>query len=69
MPPPPTDCLAAIGVRQMLAGMLKGVKAEFYAASSREPNVYRGRPFQIEAAIAFGGELPSDDHGSRDSIC
>lgn len=59
--PPPTDCLAPIGVRQMLAGMLKGVKAEFYAASSREPDVYRGRPFQIEAAIAFGGELPTED--------
>jgi DNA topoisomerase VI subunit B len=41
--------------------MLKGVKAEFYAASSREPDVYRGRPFQIEAAIAFGGELPTED--------
>jgi DNA topoisomerase-6 subunit B len=41
--------------------MLKGVKAEFYAASSREPDVYRGRPFQIESAIAFGGELPADD--------
>jgi DNA topoisomerase-6 subunit B len=61
LPPPPTDCLAPIGVRQMLAGMLKGVKAEFYAASSREPDVYRGRPFQIEAAIAFGGELPGDE--------
>ncbi len=61
LPSPPTDCLAPIGVRQMLAGMLKGVKAEFYAASSREPDVYRGRPFQIEAAIAFGGELPADD--------
>src|SRR5688572_24628864 len=61
LPPPPTDCLAPIGVRQLLAGMLKGVKAEFYAASSREPEVYRGRPFQIEAAIAFGGELPADD--------
>src|SRR4051812_4970838 len=60
LPSPPTDCLAPIGVRQMLSGMLKGVKAEFYAASSREPDVYRGRPFQIEAAIAFGGELPSD---------
>jgi DNA topoisomerase-6 subunit B len=61
LPPPPTDCLAPIGVRQLLAGMLKGVKAEFYAASSREPDVYRGRPFQIEAAIAFGGELPAND--------
>jgi DNA topoisomerase-6 subunit B len=59
--PPPTDCLAPIGVRQMLAGLLKGVKAEFYAASSRDPDVYRGRPFQIEAAIAFGGELAADD--------
>ena len=61
LPPPPTDCLAPIGVRQLLAGMLKGVKAEFYAASSRSPAVYRGRPFQIEAAIAFGGELKADD--------
>ncbi|MCY2950723.1 MAG: DNA topoisomerase VI subunit B [Planctomycetota bacterium] len=61
LPAPPTDCLAPIGVRQLLAGMLKGVKAEFYAASSREPDVYRGRPFQIEAAIAFGGELPAHD--------
>ncbi len=61
LPPPPTDCLAPIGVRQLLAGMLKGVKAEFYAASSRQPEVYRGRPFQIEAAIAFGGELRADD--------
>jgi DNA topoisomerase-6 subunit B len=61
LPPPPTDCLAPIGVRQLLAGMLKGVRAEFYAASSREPDVYRGRPFQIEAAIAFGGELAGDE--------
>jgi DNA topoisomerase-6 subunit B len=59
--PPPTDCLAPIGVRQMLAGMLKGVKAEFYAASSREADVYRGRPFQIEAAIAYGGELATEE--------
>jgi DNA topoisomerase-6 subunit B len=61
LPPPPTDCLAPIGVRQLLAGMLKGVRAEFYAASSREPDIYRGRPFLIEAAIAFGGELPGDE--------
>jgi DNA topoisomerase-6 subunit B len=61
LPPPPTDCLAPIGVRQLLAGMLKGVKAEFYAASSRDADVYRGRPFQIETAIAFGGELAADD--------
>jgi DNA topoisomerase-6 subunit B len=61
LPPPPTDCLAPIGVRQLLAGLLKGVRAEFYAASSRAPDIYRGRPFLIEAAIAFGGELPGDE--------
>jgi len=58
---PPTDCLAPIGVRQMLSGMLKGVRAEFYAASTRDPAVYRGNPFQIEAAIAFGGDLTGDE--------
>jgi DNA topoisomerase-6 subunit B len=57
---PPTDCLSPIGVKTMLAGLLKGVKAEFYTASTRKPAVYRGNPFQIEAAIAYGGELPGD---------
>jgi len=61
LPNPPTDCLAPIGIKQLLAGMLKGVQAEFYTASSREAAVYRGRPFLIEAAIAFGGNLPGDD--------
>ncbi len=61
LPPPPTDCLAPIGVQQLLKGMFKGVRAEFYAASSRDADIYRGRPFLIEAAIAFGGELPADE--------
>jgi len=58
---PPTDCLAPIGVRTLLAGLLKGVRAEFYSASTRKPAVYRGNPFQIEAAIAFGGDLRGDE--------
>ncbi|MCA9294508.1 MAG: DNA topoisomerase VI subunit B [Phycisphaerales bacterium] len=61
LPAPPTDCLAPIGVQQLLRGMFKGVRAEFFAASSRSPQIYRGRPFLIEAAIAFGGELKGDD--------
>ena len=60
LPAPPMDCLAPIGIRQLQAGLLKGVKAEFYTAETREPAVYRGRPFLVEAAIAFGGELPAD---------
>ncbi|MGI9013333.1 MAG: DNA topoisomerase VI subunit B [Phycisphaerales bacterium] len=58
---PPTDCVQPIGTRTLLAGLLKEVKAEFYAASTRPPAVYRGRPFVIEAAIAYGGDLPADE--------
>jgi DNA topoisomerase VI subunit B len=33
----------------------------FLTAVTRSPRVYRGNPFQVEAAIAYGGELPADD--------
>jgi DNA topoisomerase-6 subunit B len=58
---PPTDCLVPIGAQQILKGLLKEIKAEFYTAETREPAVYRGNPFQIEVGLAFGGELPADD--------
>jgi len=57
---PPTDCLAPIGVRNLLAGLLKEVKAEFYTATTRSPAVYRGNPFQIEIAMAYGGKLNAE---------
>jgi len=58
---PPTDCLAPIGVRNLLAGLLKEVKAEFFTATTRNPAVYRGNPFLIEAALAYGGNLPAEE--------
>ncbi len=58
---PPTDCLAPIGVRNLLAGLLKEVKAEFFTATTRSPAVYRGNPFQIEIGLAYGGNLPADE--------
>ncbi len=60
---PPTDCLSPIGVQQILAGLLKGVKAEFYTAATRPPAVYRGNPFQIEIGLAFGGDLDNEGLG------
>ncbi len=57
---PSTDCLSPIGPEQILAGLLKGVKAEFFTASTRSPAVYRGNPFQIEVGLAYGGELGPD---------
>lgn len=61
---PATNCLSPIGPEQILAGLLKGVKAEFFTASTRSPTVYRGNPFQIEVGLAYGGDLgpaPSDE--------
>jgi DNA topoisomerase-6 subunit B len=58
---PPTDCLAPIGVRNLLAGLLKEVKAEFFTATTRDPAVYRGNPFLIEVGLAWGGALPAEE--------
>ncbi|MEM9082272.1 MAG: DNA topoisomerase VI subunit B [Planctomycetota bacterium] len=58
---PPTNCLSPIGVKTLLKGLEQGLEPEFIAASSRPPSVYRGRPFLIEAGIAFGGDLPGDE--------
>ena len=57
---PSTNCLSPIGPEQVLAGLLKGVQAEFFTATTRSPAVYRGNPFQIEVGLAYGGELGPD---------
>ena len=59
---PPTDCLVPIGSKAMLAGLLKGVKAEFFTAATRPASVYRGNPFAIEVGIAFGGDLKGEEY-------
>lgn len=50
---PPTDCLSPIGEEQLLLGLKKEVKADFYTAVTRPPAVYRGNPFQVEVALAY----------------
>ncbi|MCX6707309.1 MAG: DNA topoisomerase VI subunit B [Candidatus Woesearchaeota archaeon] len=57
---PPTDCISPIGEELLQKGLKKEINAEFYCAVTRSPDVYRGNPFQVEAAIAYGGELPAD---------
>lgn len=52
---PATDCLAPIGEELLLRGLHKVVPGEFYVAVTRPPAVYRGNPFVIEAALAYGG--------------
>lgn len=57
---PPTDTISPIGKELLEKGLKKEVNAEFYASASRPPAVYRGNPFIIEAAVAYGGNLPED---------
>jgi DNA topoisomerase-6 subunit B len=58
---PPTDCISPIGAELLEKSLKKELKAEFYCAVSRPPAVYRGNPFQIEIACAYGGEQKADD--------
>ncbi len=58
---PPTDCLAPIGEKQLVEGLKKEFEAEFFTSTTRPPDVYRGNPFQIEAALAYGGKLPAEE--------
>ena len=57
---PPTNCLSPIGEEQLLKGLASTVPAEFFTARTRPPSVYRGNPFQIEVALACGGDIPAD---------
>ncbi|MFC1648153.1 DNA topoisomerase VI subunit B [Nanoarchaeota archaeon] len=57
---PPTDCISPIGEGLLEKGLRKEVNAEFYCSVTRAPNVYRGNPFQIEVAIAYGGDQTGD---------
>jgi len=59
---PPSNVLSPIGEELLLAGLKKQIDARFYAATSRSPAVYRGNPFLVEAALAYGAEsLPADE--------
>ncbi len=58
---PPTDCIFPIGQELLEKGLRKEIPAEYYVAVTRPPQVYRGNPFVIECALAYGGELPSEE--------
>ncbi len=59
---PQSNVLSPIGEELLEEGLKKQVAADFYAATSRSPAVYRGNPFLVEAALAYGGgHLPGDE--------
>ena len=58
---PPSNVLSPIGEELLIGGLKKQVEADFYAATTRSTSVYRGNPFQVEAALAYGGAHLSGD--------
>jgi DNA topoisomerase-6 subunit B len=56
IPPPSTDCITPIGEQLLLKGLAHVVPGEFFVAATRPPSVYRGNPFAIEVALAYGGQ-------------
>ncbi|HEV7280208.1 MAG TPA: ATP-binding protein [Pirellulaceae bacterium] len=64
--PPATDCIVPIGEEHLLKGIRHVVPGEFYAAATRPPGVYRGNPFVVEVALAYGGTAPT--RISRDQL-
>lgn len=58
---PPTDCIVPIGEELLEKGLRKEITAEFYTAITRSPEVYRGIPFVIEVALAYGGQQPAEE--------
>ena len=65
---PSTNCIVPIGQENLLKGIQQVVSADFCTACTRPPSVYRGNPFQIEAALAYGGNgySANGDNGGKD---
>jgi DNA topoisomerase-6 subunit B len=58
---PSATCVVPVGEGLLVEGLKRRFKAEFYTSTTRPPAVYRGNPFVVEAAIAWGGDLPTDE--------
>jgi DNA topoisomerase-6 subunit B len=51
---PRTDCIVPIGEKRLLEGLHKELEADFFTVATRPATAYRGNPFQVEVAIAYG---------------
>lgn len=57
---PQTDCLSPIGEEGLISSLKREYSPEFVNAIVRKPEVYRGIPFQIETAVAYGGKIQAE---------
>jgi DNA topoisomerase-6 subunit B len=51
---PRTDCIVPIGEKRLLEGLHKELEADFFMVATRPARAYRGNPFQVEVAVAYG---------------
>jgi len=59
---PPATAIVPIGEQLLIEGLKRRFsRADFYVSSTRPPKVYRGNPFVVEVALAYGGDLPADE--------
>ena len=54
--------LSPLGEELLAEGVKSILKPDFVAATTRPPSSYGGHPFIVEAAIAYGGEIPPSDN-------
>ncbi len=57
---PPTDCVSPIGEDLLIESLAREYPKAFLRAVTRSPSVYRGNPFQVEVALAWGEGVPAD---------
>jgi len=65
---PSTDCIGPIGIEALEEGLRRVVQADFYTACSRSPSVYRGNPFLVEAALAYGIKNANNGEPDKESL-
>ncbi len=62
--PPSSQCLSPIGEELIRRGLDKEFQMDFVSARTRASQVFSGHSFMVEAAIGYGGKLPSDGNAT-----
>jgi DNA topoisomerase-6 subunit B len=66
---PPVDCLSPVGDNDMETSLKKEYPdGEFVVTITRDPEVYRGNPFQIEVGIVYGMKEEFKDRKGETNI-
>jgi len=65
---PPTDCIVPIGEALLRRSLAARVDASFVTAVTRPPAVYRGNPFQVEVALAWGRATEGSPAADREHL-